>query len=261
METQPLKTVFHVHTDHSSDCNNSVETLIQVARARKIGCLAITDHDTLSGAREMAAKAPADLKVIIGQEVTTTTGHIIGLYLHEPIEPDLSPRETALAIKEQGGLVVVPHPYNRMFGCGLCRHLDEVVDLIDVVEVSNAQNLRSTPNRRAEQFARHYDFPRIVGVDIHLGRNLDACCQWLEPFDTPSEFVAALRRASFVMGRHTLAYFAWTAWYVFLDRSGIGTPATFGRHASQDQPKLVCESFRRPTPEPTVGRPGGTFRQ
>ena len=227
----PIKTVFHMHTNHSPDCNKSVEELITLAQARAIGCVAITDHDTISGAREMMAKAPPGLKVIVGQEVSTTAGHVIGLYLHEPIEPQRSPRETALAIKRQGGLVVIPHPYNRLFGCGLCQHLDEVVDLIDVVEVYNAQNLRSSPNRRAHQFAREHGFPQIVGVDMHHSDNLDACYQWLEPFETPGQFVASLRRANFVTGYHKLSYFAWTAWYLFLDRSGIGCPAAFGRNA------------------------------
>lgn len=223
-----MKTVFHVHTNHSHDCDKSCDDLIALARRRNIGCLAITDHDTITGAREIAAKAPADLQIIIGQEVTTTAGHVIGLFLREVIEPGMSPRETALAIKEQGGLVVIPHPFNLLFGCGLRRHVYDLIDLIDIVEVSNAQNLWSYPNRRAQRFAEKHDFPQIVGVDMHFGDELDACYQELEPFHTSSEFINSLRQAALCRGRHTLAYFAWTAWYVFLQSIGAGLPASFG---------------------------------
>ncbi len=232
-----IKTVFHVHTDYSDDCNRSVGQLLQVARQRGIGCIAVTDHDTTAGAREMAAAADSDLEVIIGEEVSTTAGHVIGLFLREQIEPGMSPRETALAIKEQGGLVVIPHPYNWMFGCGLCGRVREVLDLIDAVEVCNAQNAWSVPNTRAEKLASREGFPRIVGVDLHHGDNLDACYQMLEPFDGPAEFMCSLRRAHLAAGRHDLSYFLRTAWYVFLDRSGIGLPEAFGANAERRRPR------------------------
>lgn len=241
----PIKTVFHVHTNHSPDCNKSAEELLDIAQRRGIGCLVVTDHDAIEGAHEITAKAPADLKVVVGQEVTTTVGHIIGLYLRELVEPGMSLRDTALAIKRQGGLVVIPHPFNLIFGCGLCRHINEVIDLIDIIEVSNSQNICSTPNRKAQQFAEQHGFPQIVGVDMHFGDNLDACYQWIKPFDTQSEFVDALRQATLVKGRHTLAYFAWTAWYVLLDLSGIGMPASFGRNTRHRKPSLtpVLETY------------------
>jgi len=226
-----IKTVFHVHTDHSDDCSSSVPRLLELARERGVGCVAVTDHDTIMGAREAARLAGAELKVIIGEEISTTGGHLIGLFLREEIEPGLSPRQTAVAIKDQGGLVVVPHPFNWMFGCGLRGHVKEIIDLIDIVEVSNAQNLSSVPNRRAERFALRHDFPRIVGVDLHFGETLDACYQQLEPFDGPAGFLSALGRAALVKGRHPLSYFFRTAWYVFLDRSGISQPEGFGANA------------------------------
>jgi predicted metal-dependent phosphoesterase TrpH len=226
-----IKTVFHVHTNHSPDCNRSAADLLECARRRGIGCLAVTDHDAIGGARELAALAGDDLRVIVGEEVSTTHGHVIGLFLREFVEPGMSPRDTALAIKRQGGLVVIPHPFNRMFGCGLCGHIDEVIDLIDVVEVFNSQNIWSVPNSKAQSFATQHGFPRIVGIDMHFGDDLDACHQYVDPFDTPAEFVASLRRADFAMTRQRLPYFFQTAWYVFLDRSGIGLPEAFGRHA------------------------------
>jgi predicted metal-dependent phosphoesterase TrpH len=238
-----IKTVFHIHTDHSDDCDRSVGQLLQLARRRGVGCIAITDHDTISGAREMASAAGSDLEVIIGEEISTTGGHVIGLFLQEEIEPGMSPRETAEAIKDQGGLVIIPHPFNWMFGCGLCRHVYELLDLIDAVEVCNAQNAWSVPNIRAERFANRHQFPHIVGTDLHHSDNLDACYQMLEPFDGPAGFMRSLRRAKFAKGRHDLSYFMRTAWYVFADRAGIGLPEAFGANAKRRRPRLLTNLF------------------
>lgn len=232
-----LKTVFHVHTNHSDDCDRSVAQLLELTRRRNIDCITITDHDTISGAREMAAAAPSDLRVIIGEEVSTSAGHLIGLFLHEEIQPGMSPRETALAIKEQGGLVVIPHPFNLMFGCGLRGHVREILDLTDAIEVCNAQNAWSLPNTRAERLAGQYGFARMVGVDLHHGENLDACYQMIDPFEGPAEFLTSLRRADLARGRHDLGYFVRTAWYVFADRSGIGLPQAFGAKSRFRRPR------------------------
>ncbi len=223
-----IKTVFHVHTDHSDDCDNSVEQLLDRARAAGVGCLAITDHDTIAGARAMAAAAPAGLRVIVGEEISTDAGHLIGLFLREEIPPGLSPRAAAEAIRAQGGLVVVPHPFNRIFGCGLCENLYDILDLIDAVEVNNSQNLSPLPDWRARRFAEYFGYPAIVGVDLHHGPDLDACHLQIEPFETPTEFLAALERASLARGRHRLGYFARSAWYVLCRRLGLALPERFG---------------------------------
>jgi len=233
-----LKTVFHVHTDHSDDSNNSAERLIDLASRAGVGCVAVTDHDTITGAREMASKAGPDLRVIVGEEVSTPHGHLVGLFLREPIERGLSVRQAAQAIKHQGGLVVVPHPFNQMFGCGLRGRINEILDLVDVVEVCNAQNLRSLPNHRAEAFARQFGYPTIVGTDIHHGQTLDACYQWLEPFDGPASFVESLRRATFVKGRHPLGYFVRAAQVILRNKLHLPAPAGFGRHCTQPRPKF-----------------------
>src|SRR6478735_11950748 len=96
-----IKTVFHVHTDYSDDSNTSVESLLEFALARGVGCLTITDHDTMDGARAMAKIARGRLQVIAGQEISTREGHLIGLFLRDPIEPGLPARMTAELIKRQ----------------------------------------------------------------------------------------------------------------------------------------------------------------
>jgi predicted metal-dependent phosphoesterase TrpH len=226
-----LKTVFHVHTDYSHDTDTPVDALVAEARARGVHCITITDHDTIEGARAVAARAGSDLKIIIGEEISTANGHLIGLFLREHIEPGQSPRKTAELIHRQGGLVVVPHPFNRLFDCSLREHVYEIIDLVDVIEVSNAQNFLASPNRRARALAERLGLPMVVGVDVHHPGYLDSCYQWLRPFRGPADFLASLRQAEWVEGRHPWSYFAKTAWFTICERTGLNPPEAYGRNS------------------------------
>jgi hypothetical protein len=236
-----LKTVFHIHTDYSDDSNLSVETLTELARQQRVNCLAVTDHDTIQGAQRLAAIAGPDLQVIIGEEISTNQGHLIGLFLKEHIEPGHSPRRTADLIHQQGGLVIVPHPYNRLFGCGLRGAVDEMIDLADAVEVWNAQNIMDSVNHQAEQLAADRRRPSIVGTDIHHGHTLDACHQWIPPFDGPESFIESLRDGTFVKGRHPLTYFLETAWIILREKTGLGFPSPYGKNCPIDRREIHHE--------------------
>jgi len=229
---QLLKTVLHVHTDYSDDSDNEVGHLLESAGQLGVHCLAVTDHDSIEGAETLAAEAGPELEVIVGEEISTSDGHLIGLFLQEHVKPGMSPRRTAEAIKGQGGLVVVPHPFNSLFSCGLRGALFDLVDLIDIVEISNAQNLLPFPNRRAASFARQYGLPGLVGVDTHHQNSLDACYQWLEPFDGPGSFLESIARARLVAGRHRLNYFVRTALYIARYQLGFGFPSRYGRNCT-----------------------------
>ena len=233
-----LKTVFHVHTDYSDDANTSPEQLLVDAGAAGVDCVAVTDHDAIEGAQHLASLAGSDLQIIVGQEVSTADGHLIGLFLRERIEPGLSARRTAEQIKQQGGLVVTPHPFNTLFGCSLRERVFDLIDLIDVVEVCNAQNLWSRPNRKAEAFAHRYAFLTLVGSDMHHRGWLDSCYQWIEPFEGPEAFLAALAEARFVQGRHPLSYFVRSANLCLRSRMGWPLPDAYGRNCIWQRPKL-----------------------
>jgi predicted metal-dependent phosphoesterase TrpH len=236
-----LKTVFHVHTDYSDDSDNNIGHLLDAAARCGVDVMAVTDHDTLDGARALADEAPPGLTIIVGQEISTTDGHLIGLFLHEAIAPGLPVRATAREVQRQGGLVVVPHPFNIMFGCGLREAVYDVIDLIDIVEVSNAQNLLPFPNRKAGQFANFSELPMLVGADSHHRDSLCASYQLLPPFDSPVSFLAAVNQALLVPGRHTLGYFTRSAMIVLRDRLGLPAPAGYGAN---------CHSSRRRVPLP-----------
>lgn len=227
-----IKTVFHVHTDYSDDSNASVESILDQALAGGIGCVTITDHDTMDGAWAMVRIARGKLQVIAGQEITTRDGHIIGLFLRKPIEPGLPARMTAELIKRQGGLVVVPHPFNRIFGCSLRNVVHELIDLIDAVEVYNSQNLLSGPNRRAEAFARRHGLPAVVGADVHHRGHLVSCWQQMPVFDGPQSFVESLSHAQLVRRRHPLRYFVRSARIVVSEKTGIAHPTGYGNNCT-----------------------------
>lgn len=242
-----IKTVFHVHTDYSPDSNSSPEELVAVAVEEGVDCITITDHDTLEGARAVALAArDSRLRVIIGEEVTTKDGHLIGLFLREHVRPGQSVRQTAEHIREQGGLVVVPHPFTRLLDCGVCGAVHEILDLIDLVEVYNSQNVWRLPDWRSARFARRHGFAGVVGSDAHMLEGLTASFQRMPDFDGPVDFVESVRQAEPVTRRHAPRYYLGAAWRITRHRIGLGLPAGFGRNCSNPiQPRFGARSGTR----------------
>ena len=151
-----------MHTDHSPDCATPVEVLLETARDRGLGAIAITDHNEVSGALEARriAEEMDDIKVIVAEEVKTAEqGEVIGLFLEEKIPKGMTMAETIAAIREQGGLVYVPHPFDRFHSVPDYEHLLDIVEEIDVLEVFNPRVAVTAFNEEAERFARKY---RIV---------------------------------------------------------------------------------------------------
>jgi len=163
--TPPLRIDLHLHTRGSWDCLSDPERVLDRARRLGIGRIAITDHDRLSVALEMAARHPES--VIPGEEVRTAEGvDVIGLYLSEEIPRGTPARETCRRIREQGGIVYLPHPYaSRKSGGG--RLAEELAPLSDVVEVFNARLLRSGRNEAARKLAERTDSLHGAGSDAH----------------------------------------------------------------------------------------------
>ena len=158
----------HMHTDHSGDCATPVEVLLQTARDRGLGAIAITDHNEVSGALEAAeiAEGMDDLKVIVAEEVKTAEqGEVIGLFLEEKIPKGLTMAETIAAIREQGGLVYVPHPFDRFHSVPDYEHLLDIVEEIDLLEVFNPRVAVTAFNEEAVRFAGKYRIVPAAGSD------------------------------------------------------------------------------------------------
>jgi hypothetical protein len=240
----PLKTLIHVHTDYSYDSNISLADLAAVVESRRIGCIAVTDHDTLEGA--LRFRTMTNAKVIVGEEITTRQGHLIGLFLRERVRPGMSARDTALAIRAQGGLVFAPHPFVSAFGCGLQDAVWEIADLIHAVEINNAQNLLRRPDRRAAHFAKERKLPMFVGADSHDKESIAPCYQVLREFDGPAEFLSALEEAELFRGRHPIRYFTATALRLVRHYTGLGLPPGFGVNAPLETAGACCRSAALP---------------
>ena len=206
----------HTHTSWSHDCLVEPTELVDHAEREGLGAIAITDHNEFGGALEAVELArDRALMVIPGEEVKTAgQGEVIGLFLEEEIPRGLSFEETLAAIRDQGGLVYVPHPFDRMHAipdaATLHRHLAD----IDVFEVYNARLLFEQYNEEALRFARKYNLTMGAGSDAHVLQGLGTGGLRMRAFRDPEEFMVSLRSAEVLRRPRSLAYLQalkWTA--------------------------------------------------
>jgi predicted metal-dependent phosphoesterase TrpH/glycosyltransferase involved in cell wall biosynthesis len=196
----------HMHTNHSHDCATSVEKLLEAAKSQGLGAIAVTDHNEISGALEAAAQADG-IKVIVGEEVKTADqGEVIGLFIDHKIPRGMTLEETIAEIRRQGGLVYVPHPFDRMHAVPDYEHLLGVVEDIDAIEVFNPRVAFSAFNEEAARFAAKYRIAAGAGSDSHVPQGLGSVKIEMRDFDGPDEFLDSLRDADIIRGRQSLLY-------------------------------------------------------
>jgi len=198
----------HMHTNHSPDCATPVDVLLDTAKARGLGAIAVTDHNVISGAHDAAAKAAEyGVKVIVGEEVKTADqGEVIGLFIEEHIPRGMTLEETIAEIHRQGGLVYVPHPFDRMHAVPDYEHLLNVVEDVDAIEVFNARVAVRSFNEEAVKFARKYRIPGGAGSDSHVPQGLGSVRIRMRDFDGPEEFLESLREADIIRQPKSLIY-------------------------------------------------------
>jgi predicted metal-dependent phosphoesterase TrpH len=217
LATRPLIEVdLHMHTDHSGDCATPVEVLLASAREQGLGAIAVTDHNEISGALEAKAQAAtlgpqgewgSNLKVIVGEEVKTASeGEVIGLFIKEKIPRGMSLAETIAEIKRQGGVVYVPHPFDRMHSVPDYEHLLKVLDDVDAIEVFNPRVAISAFNEEAARFAAKYRIIAGAGSDSHVAQGLGSVRIRMRDFDGPQEFLQSLRDAEILTRPSSLLY-------------------------------------------------------
>ena len=202
----------HMHTSWSHDCAIEVPELLTHAETEGLGAIAITDHNVFGGALEALA-ATTNLTVIPGEEVKTQDqGEVIGLFLSEEIPRGLPFADTVAAIHEQGGVVYLPHPFDRMHSipdaATLRRHLDE----IDVFEVYNARLLFEGYNEEALRFARKYNLTMGAGSDAHVLQGVGTGALRMREFHDRDEFLASLRTAQVLRRPKSLLYLQSLKW-------------------------------------------------
>jgi predicted metal-dependent phosphoesterase TrpH len=190
---ETIRLDMHMHTEYSRDSRVVLSEFAALARLAKLGAVCITDHDTIEGGLRLR-EMETGLRIVVGEEITTADGELVGLFLAKRIPPGLSVEKSIAQIHEQGGLAYVPHPFSRNRRRHLRRSvLERVASSIDIVEVFNAREVASASNVQALEFARRHDLPGGVGSDAHRRIEIGRAYVEIAPFTTPQELVAALR--------------------------------------------------------------------
>jgi predicted metal-dependent phosphoesterase TrpH len=192
----------HTHSEYSPDSRTPLASQLKALKAAGIDVVCATDHNTIEGALRLREIADG-VRVIVGEEVSTRDGEIIGLFLEQPIPRDLSGEETIARIRDQGGVVSVPHPFSRNRMYHLKREaLERLWPLIDCLEVFNAREAFGADNRRAEAYAKERNIPGAVGSDAHRASEIGRAWIEVDDFVDQRGFVDALRGGD-VHGRLT----------------------------------------------------------
>ena len=196
-----LKGDFHLHTGASGDCDTAPEVLVQRCRRVGLNCIAVTDHNSIRGA--VRVRELADFMVIVGEEIMSTHGDIIGLFLEEEIPARLSPLETVLRIKGQGGLVMVPHPFDTIRRGPLApAAFREILPHVDLVEVLNARTILPWDLGRCRRLASETGTTPVAVSDAHTPGELGSAYMELDGFDgTAASFKEAVGSGRLAGGR------------------------------------------------------------
>ena len=189
-----LKADFHIHTKYSMDCSNELEDIIKRCQKLGITCIAIADHDAVKGGLELQKLAP--FKVIVAEEIQTYNGEVMGMFLKKRIASGIPIEQAIAAIKEQGGLVNIPHPFDPMRGLRLTTdEFNKLAPQIDLIEVFNARVPTTQTNEKAVNFAQEHNLPGTAGSDAHSIAEIGSVTVELNDFNSPTEFLAALKTA------------------------------------------------------------------
>jgi predicted metal-dependent phosphoesterase TrpH len=196
-----IKLELHIHTAASSDSLLTKRSLLLMCKIRKIDCIAITDHNILKSAisyRQLFKKH--GIQIIPGEEILTTEGEIIGLFLKEQIEAGQSPEETVSEIIAQGGLVYVPHPYDekRMKTVLSDNGIERISKYVNVMECHNGRNANPQYSEKQNEICERWGFQKVIGSDAHTAFELGRNYAWIEPFESEKEFLDVVERAVWV---------------------------------------------------------------
>ena len=197
----------HCHTDFSFDSLSRPADVVRAAAARGLTHLAVTDHDRIDGALAAREAAPEGLMVIVGEEVKTADGDLICVFLERAVPPGLPALETIEAVREQGGLVGIPHPFDQWRGSLLKdARMEAIAAHVDWIEGHNAR-LVGSGNEKAQAFAREVGRPVVAVSDAHTTLEVAVAYTVVDGDpSTPAGLLAALATAELVPGR--ASYFA-----------------------------------------------------
>jgi predicted metal-dependent phosphoesterase TrpH len=186
-----IKADLHLHTSYSMDCTTSLQQIIDRCRETGINCLAVADHGTIAGALKLQKMAP--FQVIVAEEILSTGGEIIGMFLDQEVPDRLSIEETIARIKAQEGLVCIPHPCDRLRSSMFKgRIFEQVMPQIDIIEVFNARSLSPGSSIKARRLAEKYGKLASAGSDAHNSAEIGNAYVEMPEFNNRDEFLLSL---------------------------------------------------------------------
>jgi len=207
----------HCHTHYSGDCLMTPRRLIELCRARGIQRLCVTDHNTARGAFEIASLAP-DL-VIPGEEILTSQGELLALFIEREVSSGLEPMETIERLRAQGAVIAVPHPFDYHRGGGWREeHLRAVLPYVDAVEIFNARSLLSGMNERAAALASEVELATIVGSDAHSYAEVGRATMRMRACADADQFLANLPMAELRPRRSSVLVHLASRWAALVHR-------------------------------------------
>jgi predicted metal-dependent phosphoesterase TrpH len=206
-----LKADLHIHTKYSMDCQTPLEKIVERCQELGVNCIAIADHGTAEGGLEMQKIAP--FKVIVAEEILTTHGEIMGMFLKETIPSGITPQEAVKRIRAQGGLVNIPHPFETIRGSALKDAvIDEIAADIDLMEVLNSPSPFPANTNKAKAFAAGHNIPGGAGSDAHTVLEIGNAYIDIPDFNTPQEFLASVRKGTIHGKRSGIFVHCYSLW-------------------------------------------------
>lgn len=194
MMPDQVRAEFHCHTVYSKDSLMRVEALLAACRKKGIDRIAITDHNTIQGAR-LAQKLDPQ-RVIVGEEIMTLKGELLAFFVKKEVPKNLPPLEAIRRLRDQGAFISVSHPFDHLRkGAWDLPDLLEIAPLVDAIETFNARCLRKRTNELAQAFAAEHNLPGTAGSDSHSLLEVGRATLLLPDFHTPAELKEALLQA------------------------------------------------------------------
>ena len=217
-----IRVDLHNHTYFSPDSILSPRQFVREVGRRRLDVVAVTDHNTIRGA--LAVRELADFPVIVGEEVRSSDGEVLGLFLSEEIPKGLTAGDTIAHIKDQGGIAGVPHPFDSLRSALREDALLGCIDQLDFIEGLNARMVFSSHNDKARKFAKQHGLPVSAGSDAHSPWEVGRVWAETPPFEGAADFVAALRQGRLV-GRLSTPLVHLISRYAYLRRALGWKPA------------------------------------
>lgn len=188
-----MKFETHCHSLYSPDSLSRLKDLIRVAKIRQIDRLAITDHNTIEGAKR-AQELDPDL-IVVGEEILTSRGELLAFFVKETVPRGLDPLQAIELLKKQDTFISVSHPFDRLRHGWSLPDLKEIAIHVDAIEIFNARSIAKKINQQAMQFAEENLLAGTAGSDAHTLPEVGMATLILPEFDSAESLRESIQHA------------------------------------------------------------------